>query len=137
MEYSTSMIQAGGNWRNLLIITSNTPVDWGTQTEIECPVSDEVKVIYSTDGLYKEAIKDGTYYYWFLFDSYRTLINGESEELAALRQANDALIEIITSHVESGALDISVLDHAVDAGAISLLQRNSLSQSLSGISKIK
>lgn len=69
MQYTTSTINVNGVFRELLIVSSDTPVEFPSLDVIIHSISDSMELIYYTDGLYRELIEDGKYYYWFLLRS--------------------------------------------------------------------
>lgn len=86
MKHYTSQLKISTEWRKLLVVESDVPIDTSV-TEIEFPIDETSSVKYFTHGLHKTVLRDGKYFYWLLYDE--TQLTGE---LADLQQANNILM---------------------------------------------
>lgn len=91
MEYSTSYINVNSIFRELLIITSPTAIDFKEANVITQKISDEMDIVYYTDGLYQHIPENGSNYYWFLINSKETKTRAtyKAEVVALQTQVSD------------------------------------------------
>ena len=87
MEYTTQQIKVDGVWRNVLIVQSDTEVDFPNLNEIVHQV-EGAQIHYITDGkMLARHVRNGVYKYWFVVTEQFTLHDGESPYVAELEQA--------------------------------------------------
>lgn len=76
MQISTSYLAVGGIWKELLIIEGENPP---TENVIVNKLSDTMKSIYYTNGIYKSFVDGEKTFTWYIVNSKETVM--ESPEL--------------------------------------------------------
>ncbi len=90
MQYSNTKIEVNGIWRDMLIVTCDTPYIWDDPRVIKQQTG-VMEITYHTDGLFRAKDESGKYYYWFLLESISEAYL--SEYVRALQTERDALAD--------------------------------------------
>lgn len=83
MTCTTNKLQINSEWRDILIVQSDTPVTFANPGCIA-----DGNVLYFTDGdVFKSEQQDGKYYYWFVIERQETH-SAEDQEARNQEAAN-------------------------------------------------
>ena len=92
MNHHESRLKVNGEWRNLLIVSSNTPEVFGNTITFEVGNSTET---YHVNGVFRQFQEDGLNFYWFL-PTIKTITYIKDEIAQKTAEKNAANIDYIS-----------------------------------------